>query len=51
MKATCTCAHEGQDAVNGKQQRVFNPTTKQSRDDTVQATCTVCGATRNLKKK
>jgi hypothetical protein len=32
----CTCVHPGQDAIYGKQQRLFNPTVKDN------LRCTVC---------
>ena len=41
MKIKCTCKHEGQDKLNGKQIRVANPA-KPSKVQTI-VRCTVCG--------
>lgn len=40
MKIKCTCKHEGQDALHGKQVRVANLTASKAN---VRARCTVCG--------
>lgn len=41
MIKICTCKHEGQDAIHGKDKRVFNETGKGSGDYKVYR-CTVC---------
>lgn len=42
MILKCTCAHEGQDLLNGKQNRVHNPNKDKSK-----YRCTICGAEHN----
>ena len=41
MIKACTCKHEGQDALHGKGQRVWNRTENNQHD----RRCTVCGKT------
>lgn len=40
----CNCEHEGQDSMYGKGNRVFNNGLKSAK-------CTVCGATREVKRE
>ncbi len=47
MIAQCTCKHEAQDKLNGKGNRVFNPTKKKAGDKVIH-TCSVCGAAKAL---
>ena len=41
MKVKCTCQHEAQDKLHGKNVRVANPTAKGS-DGKIEYRCTVC---------
>jgi len=48
--ASCTCKHEGQDALHGKQERVMNHTSTKVTDGSVEVRCTVCGKEKVIKQ-
>jgi hypothetical protein len=50
MKMTCTCKHESQDKLNGKNIRIWNECTSKSAGEK-RYRCTVCGSERNAKGK
>jgi hypothetical protein len=43
MIKQCKCQHQEQDRINGKGNRVYNPTTKPKKDGGVEHRCSVCG--------
>ena len=46
--SSCKCSNEGQDSIYGKNNRVFNQTSKKASDKTISARCTVCGIEKQI---
>jgi hypothetical protein len=48
--SNCSCKHEDQDNLHGKQERVMNHTSTKVPEGSVEIRCTVCGKEKVIKR-